>query len=240
MRHGEVGVEFYGAPEEGNSCTIASLSPRDICRGIGLQGLQRRRRNLVEGNVESPDRTQRLAQLLPHFCNFLAQHLQHFFLSCSLVLLLREYLSGTAVHRLQSNHVLGAEAGDVACQHGLAAASNANLSRNFRREPVPRSTSHQLQGLAHDLVRQEFEERGLGKLCGETLLQRVVEHRILGRVSEVCQDDGVFFGEWGRVARMKEESYGEDNEEAHRWNGDLPEFTAAGFALRGVSGFGKA
>src|SRR5438132_11680639 len=102
----KLGVEFYGAPEEGNSCTIASLSPRDICRGIGLQGLQRRRRNLVEGNVESPDRTQRLAQLLPHFCSFLAQHLQHFFLSCSLVLLLPEYLSGTAVHRLQSNHVL--------------------------------------------------------------------------------------------------------------------------------------
>src|SRR5438874_1797647 len=121
MRHGEVGVEFYGAPEEGNSCTIASLSPRDICRGIGLQGLQRRRRNLVKGNVESPDRIQRLTQRLPHFGSFLAQHVQYFFLGCSLDLLLREYLAGIAVHRLQSNHVLSAEAGDGARQHGLAA-----------------------------------------------------------------------------------------------------------------------
>src|SRR5437899_381041 len=80
----KLGVEFYGAPEEGNSCTIASLSPRDICRGIGLQGLQRRRRNLVKGNVESPDRIQRLTQRSPHFGSFLAQHLQYFFLGCSL------------------------------------------------------------------------------------------------------------------------------------------------------------
>src|SRR5256884_646212 len=232
MRHGEVGVEFYGAPEEGNSCTIASLSPRDICRGIGLQGLQRRRRNLVKGNVESPDRIQRLTQRLPHFGSFLAQHLQYFFLGCSLDLLLREYLAGIAVHRLQSNHVLSAEAGDGARQHGLAAAANANLSRHLRREPVPWSASHQLQGLAHHLVRQEVEERRLGKLCGETLLQGVVEHRIPRHVSEVCQDDGVFFGEWARAARIKEKSDGEGNGETDRWNDELPEFSAPARSLR--------
>src|SRR5438132_3861810 len=132
MRHGEVGVEFYGAPEEGNSCTIASLSPRDICRGIGLQGLQRRRRNLVKGNVESPDRIQRLTQRLPH-----SQHVQYFFLGCSLDLLLREYLAGIAVHRLQSNHVLSAEAGDGARQHGLAAVRTQISLATSGESPSP-------------------------------------------------------------------------------------------------------
>src|SRR5438552_16832711 len=115
MRHGEVGVEFYGAPEEGNSCTIASLSPRDICRGIGLQGLQRRRRNLVKGKVESPDRIQRLTQRLPHFGSFLAQHVMYFFLGCSLDLLLRVDLAGIAFQRLQSYYVLISEAVDGVC-----------------------------------------------------------------------------------------------------------------------------
>ena len=69
-------------------------------------------------------------------------------------------------------------------------------------------------------------------MCGETLLQGVVEHRIPRRVSEVCQDDGVFFGEWARAARIKEKSDGEGNGETDRWNDELPEFSAPARSLR--------
>src|SRR5439155_12373267 len=92
-----------------------------------------------------------------------------------------KYLPGIAVHRLQSDYVLAAEAGDGAGQHGLAVAAHANLSRHFLSEPLPGSASHQIQGLAHPLVRQQVEERGLGKLHGETLL----EERCCGTRAEI-------------------------------------------------------
>ena len=64
-----------------------------------------------------------------------------------------------------------------------------------RGQPRIFRLSHQRQRLLDLLIRNQAEERGLLKLHGQSLAQRVVKHRIAGLVLEVREDDRVLLRE---------------------------------------------
>ena len=141
-------------------------------------------------------RAKRLAQFAAqtHRCG--VQGLEYRFLACSLLLRFRQRVTGSAVHRLQADHVLAAQPGNRAGQHGLAAGAQADLVSNCRRQTVTRRTAHQLQCLVHLVLGSQIQKWRLLKLYRQTLLQRVVEYAIACRVGEIGKDNGVFVGQW--------------------------------------------
>ena len=75
---------------------------------------------------------------------------------------------------------------------------------------------HQPQRALDALIGQQREERRLLQLHGHGLPQRVVEHRVAGRVREVCDEHGVARGERGRRRGRQEEVPADGGEESPR------------------------
>ena len=116
----------------------------------------------------------------------------------------RQQIAVLAVHRLQSNHILAAQSGYRASQHGLAARTLADFARHFRCQTVSRKTSHQLQGLIHLALGNHREKRGLLELDGESLSQRVVEYRIASLVFEIGENNRVLICQRMCLTAMQE------------------------------------
>ena len=151
------------------------------------------------------------------------QSLEHRFLARRLLLRFRQHVPGVAVHRLQANHVLAAQPGNRAGQHGLAAGALADLAGHLRRQTVTGGTAHQLQGLVHLALGNQVEKGRLLKLYRESLLQRVVEDRVAGRVVEVGEHDGVFVGELAeRSAREAASDQGDGDNDDRRNRQHVP------------------
>jgi hypothetical protein len=72
--------------------------------------------------------------------------------------------------------------------------------------------AHQLQRLIHLAVGDRVEKGRLPKLYREPLPQGVVEDRVARGVGEVGEDDGVFVGKFGPVARTPVEPASHSND----------------------------
>jgi hypothetical protein len=76
----------------------------------------------------------------------------------------------------------------------------------LERCPPNRIKSNQHQRLLDLRIRNQAEERGLLKLHGQPLAQRVVKHRIARLVIEVREDKGILVGQLGsrhKIARKR-------------------------------------
>ena len=195
--HGEIRVEFHRPLVEGQSGGVPFRKLRLPSQAVGFQRLQRWRGRFLQRRGVLLHRAERFAQLAAQADRRSVQSLEHRFLARRLLLRFGQHVPRVAVHRLQANHVLAAQPGNRAGQHGLAARALADLARHLRRQPVTGGTAHQLQCLVHLALGNQVEKGRLLKLYRESLLQRVVEDRVAGLVVKVGEDDGVFVGELG-------------------------------------------
>ena len=82
--------------------------------------------------------------------------------------------------------------------------------------------SHQRQRLLDLLIRNQAEERGLLKLHGQPLAQRVVKHRVAGLVLEIREDNRVRVGEWWRAVNIEVPGDGERQQSRGGGHDHLP------------------
>ena len=125
----------------------------------------------------------------------LAECAQDLFFPRRLRLLVGEDVAGRAVLRAQAEDVLTAERRDRSFQDGGAAGPDAHALRDVGGQSCIRRLVHQRQRSADAFVGDEAEERRLLQLHRESLSQRLVEHRIAGRVGELGEHDRVLVGQ---------------------------------------------
>ena len=154
-------------------------------------------------------RRQRFAHPGSEFTRDLTERIQDVFSPRRLDLLLIQNASGVAVPGAQAQHILAAKAGDRAFQNCGACGSLADLLSEFRSQPRLFRLSHQRQLLLDLPVRNQAEERRLLKLHGQSLAQRVVEHRVTGLVLEIREDNRVLVGECWRRGELEVPGDGE-------------------------------
>ena len=128
---------------------------------------------------------------------------QHIFFPRRLRLLVGEDVAGRAVCRAQAEDVLTAKRRDRSFQDGRAAGPDAHALRNVGSQSRIRRLVHQWQRSSDALLGDEAEERRLLKLHRQSLSQRIVEHRIAGRVGELGEHDRVLVGQL-RLSRIEE------------------------------------
>lgn len=150
-----------------------------------------RRCGCLDGRIKLQHRIQRFAQFLSQSGGRPAHGVEHFFLLPRLLLLLRQRISGRAVHRLQSNHVIPSQTRNRARDIGFASDSLAKVARYSGRKPRIRRLIHQAKRLPHALLGDDAEERRLFKLHVQTLPERVVKNLIASRVAEIAKNDRV-------------------------------------------------
>ena len=139
--------------------------------------------------------TTRFTQSLADLGGHLTQRAEDILLARHLRLLVGEDVACRAVRRAQSEDVLTAQAADRSIEHGRARRSDAHALSDLRSQPCVRRLLHHRQRSSDAVVRNEAQERRLLQLCREPLAQRVVEHRIAGRVGEVGEHDRVLIGQ---------------------------------------------
>ncbi len=118
-----------------------------------------------------------------------------FSLAAAVVCSCASVVAALAIHRLQSQHVLAAQAGNGPGNVCLAARALAELTGDVGREPGVGRTCHQLQCLRDFVLGKHIQERRLVQRNVECGLERVVEDRIARAVGKVGENDGVFVGE---------------------------------------------
>ena len=97
--------------------------------------------------------------------------------------------------------VLTAQRRNRSLEHRRAAGPHAHALRDVGSQSRIRRLVHQRQRSSDAFVGDEAEERRLLELHRESLSQRVVEHRIAGRVGELGEHDRVLVGERRRPRR---------------------------------------
>ena len=125
----------------------------------------------------------------------LTERAQDIFFPCRLRLLVGEDVAGRAVLRAQAKDVLTSEHRDRSFQNGGAAGPDAYVLRKVGSQSRIRRLVHQRQRSSDAFLGDEAEERRLLELNRESLSQRVVEHRVAGRVGELGEDDRVLVRE---------------------------------------------
>ena len=103
---------------------------------------------------------------------------------------------------MQPEDVLTAKRRDRSFQDRRAAGPDAHDPRNVGSQSCIRRLVHQQQRSSDAVVRHEAEERRLLELNRESLPERLVEHRIAGRVGELAEHDRVLVGERRRTAAI--------------------------------------
>ena len=162
---------------------------------VGLQRFERRRRRFRERRRVFLDGGERFSNSRSKTRRNLTECAQDLFFPCRLRLLVGEDVAGRAVLRAQAEDVLTAERRDRSFQDGGAAGPDAHALRNVGSQSRIRRLVHQRQRSSDALVGDEAEERRLLKLHRESLSQRIVEHRIAGRVGELGEHDRVLVGQ---------------------------------------------
>ena len=179
----------------GTAFSSSSFDVLGLAQGEGLQRLQRRRRGLFQRGGEFLHRPDRLAQLLPQIGSRLVQRLQHLLFTFGLHLGPSQRISGLRVDRVQINHVMAAQGGNRARQHGFYAIPHADFPRHIAGHPLIGRPAHQAQRCLDPRLRKNVQIRRLLQLHRQRLLQRSVEDSVAGGVDEVSQQDGIFFGQ---------------------------------------------
>ena len=181
--------------------------PADIVRfprgAVGLQRFERRRRRFLERRRVFLDGGERFTDSRPEPARNLTQrsrgHLpfappaparrRECRRSCS---------SWRAIRRRTDCRALAIDPSSTAALAG----PHAHTLRNVGSQPRIRRLVHQRQRFPDALLRHQAEERRLLELHRESLSQRVVEHRIAGRVGEIGEHDRVLVGQRRRTAAI--------------------------------------
>src|SRR6202011_3572296 len=101
-----------------------------------------------------------------------------------------------AVHRIKTQRIMSAQAGDRSNQHGHAAGSLTNLPRHRLCEPFSGGPAHVSQLLAYSVIGKNAEEWGLIQTGQQSLPERVLKHWVTRVIDEIGENDGVFPGEF--------------------------------------------
>jgi len=150
---------------------------------------------LSERNIKLLHGSQRFTQFSSQFGCRPAQRVQHFLLGRRRYLLLSQRIPVETIHRLQPQHIFGAQTANGPGNVSLAARPLAKVAGHLGREFRAARTGHLLQGLRDLAVGEHLEERRLPQSNIERRLQRVVEDCVTGAVGEVGENDGVFLGQ---------------------------------------------
>ncbi len=199
-------------------------------RAVRFQGFDRgcghiqRRRMLFHGR-------ERFTEPGSESTNDFTQGIQNVFSPRRLDLLLRENAAGVAVLGAQAQHILGSKAGDRAFQDCGAGGPLTHLLRDLRGQPRIFRLSHQRQCLMYLLIRNQAEERGLLKLDGQPLPQRVVKHRIACLILKLREDDGVLVGQARGTVKIDVACNRERQRQCRSsWKNHFPAFRTGGGA----------
>src|SRR4029077_9036505 len=103
---------FNRAFQEWGSGSLACTGPGVKRQAVGLQGLERGSRSLLNRRVIFLDRGKRLTQFLAHPRRCLVHSSQHMLAAVGLDLLASQRVSAAAVHRAQTEGVVAAKTGD--------------------------------------------------------------------------------------------------------------------------------
>ena len=120
---------------------------------------------------------------------------QDLFFARRLRLLVGEDVPRRAVLRPQTKDVLTAERRDRSLQDGGATRPSADALRQVGSQARVRLLIHQWQRSSDALLGDEAEKRRLLQLHRQSLSQRIVEHRIAGRIGELGEHDRVLVGQ---------------------------------------------
>src|SRR5262249_9460091 len=124
---GELRIELDRALEERDRLDLAAPSPCALAERVGVQGLQRRRRDLLERRGEALDGGEGLAEGAAQAGGHLPELTQHLLLAFDRRLLAGDALPGLAVGGVERQHVVLAQTGDRAVQEGLHTLPAAHL-----------------------------------------------------------------------------------------------------------------
>ena len=191
----KIGIDRDGTLEERMGLYPPSGYERFPSGTVGVQRFKRRRRRFLERRRVFLDSGERFSDSRSDASRDLTESAQNIFFPRRLRLLVGENVAGCAVRRAQAENVLAAKHRDRSFQHGGAGRPDANALRDGGSQSRIRRLVHQWQRSSNVLVGDETEERRLLKLYRKSLSQRVVEHRIAGRVGELREHDRVLVGQ---------------------------------------------
>jgi hypothetical protein len=117
--------------------------------------------------------------------------------------------SPVRVDGVDGDHVVAAEGGDGACEHGLDAFAETDLASHVACNALVGGTSHELERFLNSRFGNQIQVGRLLELDGEGLLQSAIEDGVSRGVDEVGEKDRILFRE-GTSAMRGEES-AEDN-----------------------------
>ncbi len=179
---------------------------------VGVQRLERRRRGPRQRHVELLSRGERLAQLFPQPRRDAAERCQHLFLPSDFHLLPRHHIAGQRVDGFDGDDVIASQRCDRSGQQRFQLLALRDFAGDRPRDRFVGRPVHQAQGVADAFVREHLQERRLFDGDRQRDLEGAVEHRIAGRVREVCQHDGVLRRQRLIAAPRLEERDGDDDE----------------------------
>ncbi len=135
-------------------------------------------------------------------------------------------VAGTAIHGAQLQNILFAEVGDGAIESGDTSDALAQVSGDLQCDAFVGRLAHQAQRLLDAALGDKAQERRLFKLHRQTLTQRIVEHRIVGAIGKVGEDDGVFGVQGGRAPWIKVQTHGYNRDGQKCGGGKPPAFAS--------------
>ena len=97
------------------------------------------------------------------------QRIQHRFLARCLDFLPCQRFSGARVDRIQRDHILAAQVGNRAVQHGFDAHALADFASYLSGDALIGRTPHELQRLPYLLLWEDIQIGGLLKVNGQRL-----------------------------------------------------------------------
>ncbi len=195
VRHREIGIELDGALEERDRLDVVARGASTEAERVGAQRIERRRRHLLDGQVELLQCRERFAEARADRGREVAERLEHLFAALGVGLLLHQDVPLATLHGRQRQHVQLTERRDRAVDDRGRAKALAHFEGDRSRQSLVARVIAEAQGLDDPFVREDVEERRLAQLHRERLAQRAVEHGVTGPVGELAQDDRVLLGQ---------------------------------------------
>ncbi len=191
---------MYAEQNCGSSSTARSkkgMDSRDLSRTIplharlvGLQRLEGARGRKSKRRIVLLQRTEAFAQLSPQLRSRFSQGGDHFVFVVCFLLLPRDEFSALRIDRFQSNQVVAPDRVNLGDYDGLQTLPFADFDTEFLRHTLIGFMAHRAHRLADGRLRQEAQERRLGELDFERLVQ-IVEDGVTCLVDETRQENDV-------------------------------------------------
>ena len=136
VRESEVGIQLDGVFQELNGLNVSLRVGRTTTKTVSLQRFEGRSRGLLDRRIEFLNRGQRLSEPCSNSRGHYAQDVQHVLFARSLHLFACQRISTGAIHGVQANHVLAAQAPNRSGQDRRASRALANLASRIQRDAV--------------------------------------------------------------------------------------------------------